>query len=70
MGGGLIIPHDKEKVINYLNNLYSKIESREERTKLWRYDEKRIEIDNFLDCMDRVISYIEREGLNDSKGFN
>lgn len=62
--------NDKELVINYLNTLYNKIFENEERTKKWRYGEERLKIDNFLDCIDRIISYIEKEGLNDSKGFN
>lgn len=62
--------NDKELVINYLNNLYDKIFENEERTKKWRYGEERLKINNFLDCIDRIISYIEKEGLNDGKGFN
>jgi septation ring formation regulator EzrA len=53
--------NDKELVINYLNNLYDKIFENEERTKKWRYSEERLKIDNFLDCIEHVISYIGKE---------
>lgn len=52
---------EKEIVLRFLNDLYENKFISKERKELWRYDEKRIKIDEDLDCIDRVISIIEKE---------
>lgn len=57
--GGVFM--DKETMITYLNELHESIFTSEERRKLWRYDEKRMRIDENLDCIEKVIFLIEEQ---------
>lgn len=61
-GKETVIKYADEFVVKYLDNLYNKIHDSDERRGLYRWDEERVKIDNFLDCIEHVINYIEKGG--------
>lgn len=54
---------EKEITLKYLDKLGDKMWEVIEKEGLWRYDERRIYLDNLLMSIDRIQAIIEKGGI-------
>ena len=58
---------EKEITLKYSEELTEKIWEVIEKENLWRYDNRRIYLDNILDSIDKIQAIIEKKGRYDGQ---